>query len=91
MRNDQAFSKVFRETDCIVISATEHQLPSLPIDFGYKFYALKADGTANFQVPLDYDCRGEFAADGTLTLHLPSPGSGVVYVWTSPVHHHLER
>ena len=36
-------SKVFRETNRIVIPQAEHQMPSLP-RFKYQFYALNDDG-----------------------------------------------
>ena len=77
--------------DCIVIPPTEHQLPPLPIGYGVKLFALKADGTADFTVSLDHEKRGgECAADGPLTIHLLTPCSGVVCVWP-PARLYVER
>ena len=92
MRQKQVFSKGFRDTDCIVIPATEHQFRYLSIDFHMKVYALKPDGTPNFQVELDHKRISELAAEGLkLTVHLPTRRSGVVCIWPPPVRPHVER
>ena len=93
MSQTQVFHKVFRETDCIVIPATEHQFRYLSIDYCLKVYALKADGTPDVQVPLAYTVPNvELAAEGLkLTVQLPTRCSGVVCLWPPAERPPLDR
>ena len=87
------YAKAFTETDRIVISAAEHQLPYLiPPDFAIQLFAKKADGTADVRVPLDHE-RREVHCDetGTLIIYLHTPRSGVVQVRPSSARPHVER
>jgi hypothetical protein len=78
----ERYLQEFRDTAHIVLHATEHHLS--PAELGYewiaKLYALHPDGTPNAQVSLDADrCwPAHVDGNGTLTIQLLTPRSGVV-------------
>jgi hypothetical protein len=84
----ERFLKEFRDTARIVIHATEHQWR--PAELGYEvkatLYALHPDGTPNAQVSLDADrCWPDHVdGNGTLTIQLLTPRSGVVCLERRP-------
>jgi hypothetical protein len=77
------FSKSFTDTDRIVITQAEHQVPLECLlrlrDYRIVLYALLPDGT---RVSLDADhCGGGVDSAGTLTIQLLTRRSGIVELW----------
>ena len=81
MENNR-FAKEFHNTTCLEITQAELRRRLLPDNFMAKLYARHPDGTPNWQVSLDvdiYECQVD--GEGTLTIQLLTPRSGVVVVF----------
>jgi hypothetical protein len=84
--------QAFTETTHIEIPQSVHQIPRLRLDFGLKLFARKPDGMPDLTIPLDHEIKTTgFDEDGTLTIKLLTPRTGVVCVWPPPPRPYIER
>jgi hypothetical protein len=81
MMTAQPFSKVFTDTDRIVITQAEHQQSWSSLHTCRSvLYPRRLDGTLDRAVTLAYD-RVTVGEQNTVTIHLLTPRSGVVELW----------